>query len=289
MELDFEKDLMTNTSELADLDIGFDVNKVSELMNPVSNLIPSLDLVPVNNLSSIQVPNPSRVSEPVQVSRQLSSQVSNQVPSQVPNQVPNQVPRQITNPIQTVRVSQLHSPGLAQKLPNNLSRPQNTIQPPVQTSRPTQQAPQAQPAQPKPVTFATPIQQTIPINQVDEVENSLPVNCASSATPTESSSPALVATAATVSALTAGSSSLVLDTDYFNIFGFDLSKTTIYIAIGFIILVVGYYLYTYFYSSKPDKSDKLDKSDKSDKRTPEVSFKEQTKSKKSDDKNESSD
>lgn len=46
----------------------------------------------------------------------------------------------------------------------------------------------------------------------------------------------------------------VTSSDFYSIFGFQLSKTTVYLIIGFIILVVAYYLYKYFTAS--DSKDK---------------------------------
>ena len=55
--------------------------------------------------------------------------------------------------------------------------------------------------------------------------------------------------------------------DYYSIFGFQLSKTTIYIAITFILLIVIYYCYKYFRGN--------DTTSKSSTRKPEVTFDQQ--------------
>jgi hypothetical protein len=56
--------------------------------------------------------------------------------------------------------------------------------------------------------------------------------------------------------------------DFYTIFGFQLSKTTVYIIIAFIAIIVMYYIYKYFTSSSQDDKDKR-------KRKPEVSYDEQ--------------
>ena len=56
--------------------------------------------------------------------------------------------------------------------------------------------------------------------------------------------------------------------DYYTLFGYSLSKTTIYIIVGFVVILVGYYLYQKFYP-KPVTEKK--------KRKQEVSFNSQNK------------
>ncbi|ARF09211.1 hypothetical protein Catovirus_2_160 [Catovirus CTV1] len=58
--------------------------------------------------------------------------------------------------------------------------------------------------------------------------------------------------------------------DYYSIFGFQLSKTTIYIFIAFVALVVAYIIYSKWFSSPPEEKKKK-------KKNSEVSFKEQEK------------
>lgn len=43
---------------------------------------------------------------------------------------------------------------------------------------------------------------------------------------------------------------------YFSIFGFQISRTTIYILIGFIVLLVGYIIYSKFFSKSEEKKKK---------------------------------
>lgn len=58
--------------------------------------------------------------------------------------------------------------------------------------------------------------------------------------------------------------------DYYSIFGFQLSKTTLYILIGFIVVIVAYIIYSKWFSApKEDKKKK--------KKNSEVSYQEQEK------------
>lgn len=43
---------------------------------------------------------------------------------------------------------------------------------------------------------------------------------------------------------------------YFSIFGFQISRTTIYILIGFIVLLIGYFIYSKFFSKTEEKKKK---------------------------------
>ncbi len=49
--------------------------------------------------------------------------------------------------------------------------------------------------------------------------------------------------------------------DYYSILGFQLSKTTIYIFIGFVLIVVIYILYSKFFSGEKPKKKKKDETD----------------------------
>lgn len=72
----------------------------------------------------------------------------------------------------------------------------------------------------------------------------------------------------------------IQSSDFYSIFGFQLSKTTVYIIIAFIAIIVIYYIYKYFTSSSsPDKDKK--------KRKPEVTFDQQVNSDENNTSNES--
>lgn len=43
---------------------------------------------------------------------------------------------------------------------------------------------------------------------------------------------------------------------YFSIFGFQISRTTIYILIGFVVLLIGYFIYSKFFSKTEEKKKK---------------------------------
>jgi len=70
---------------------------------------------------------------------------------------------------------------------------------------------------------------------------------------------------------------IALNSDYYSIFGFQLSKTTIYLVVIFIVLIVIYYIYKYFTSSASTQKNK---------RKQEVSFDQQSKSSDNDDDND---
>lgn len=60
----------------------------------------------------------------------------------------------------------------------------------------------------------------------------------------------------------------IQSSDFYSIFGFQLSKTTVYIIIGFVAIIAIYYIYKYFMSSSTTDKD-------SKKRKPEVSYDQQ--------------
>lgn len=87
---------------------------------------------------------------------------------------------------------------------------------------------------------------------------------------------ALTATGATANSIISGG----FFDGYYTIFGFQIAKTTVFMGIVFILLLVCYYIYRAWYGKKSDKNNK---------RKQEVSFQEQEKSKESDETDENKD